>query len=162
MMPSLLLAIVLLVSLSTCCSYIIDNIIQPMRVSLLRTLQLDKEDWIEQQQHQQQQQQQQLQQQQHDNEGLNTRQKRLLNIYKKSIDDKTNIFGFTASSELVNGRIAMVSFLICFFIEDMTDESILDQIGLLEHEFHVSLYMLLLTLTVQPMVSFFKDDRVHK
>ena len=150
-----LLLVLLLASLASYChGYInvIDSIIAPMRVSLLRTLQLDKEEY--------QQQQQQLQ---HDNDnGLNTRQKRLLSIYKKNINDKNTMFGFTTSSELVNGRIAMVSFLICFFIEDITNESILEQIGLLEHNFHVSFYMLISALTIQPILSFFSDDNDTK
>jgi uncharacterized membrane protein len=90
--------------------------------------------------------------------SLNTRQKRLMNNYKKNINDKTNIFGFTSSSEVINGRIAMASFIICFFVEEVTDESILDQIGKLEHSLHISLFMLVLTFMIQPMLDFFKDD----
>lgn len=150
----LLLLIVTSSLLLQCDGFHIDSIISPMRSSLLRTLQLDKEEWQED-----------IKQQQlldisndNDNMSLNTRQKRLMNNYKKNINDKTNIFGFTSSSEVINGRIAMASFIICFFVEEITDESILDQIGKLEHSLHISLFMLVLTFMIQPMLYFFKDD----
>ena len=150
-----LLLLIVTSSLLQCDGFHIDSIISPMRSSLLRTLQLDKEEWQED-----------IKQQQlldisndNDNMSLNTRQKRLLNNYKKNINDKTNIFGFTSSSEVINGRIAMASFIICFFVEEVTDESILDQIGKLEHSLHISLFMLILTFMIQPMLDFFKDDR---
>ena len=135
-----------------CDGFHIDSIISPMRSSLLRTLQLDKEEWKEDIK------QQQLLNNDDYDMSLNTRQKRLLNNYKKSISDRSNVFGFTSSSEVINGRIAMASFIICFFVEEVTDESILDQIGLLEHSLHISLFMLILTFMLQPMIDFFKDD----
>ena len=150
----LLLLIVTSSLLLQCDGFHIDSIISPMRSSLLRTLQLDKEEWQED-----------IKQQQLldisndiDNMSLNTRQKRLMNNYKKNINDKTNIFGFTSSSEVINGRIAMASFIICFLVEEITDESILDQIGKLEHSLHISLFMLVLTFMIQPMLDFFKND----
>ena len=150
----LLLLIMTSSLLQRCDGFHIDSIISPMRSSLLRTLQLDKEEWQED-----------IKQQQlldisndNDNMSLNTRQKRLLNNYKKNMNDKTNIFGFTSSSEVINGRIAMASFMICFFVEEVTDESILDQIGKLEHSLHISLFMLILIFMIQPMFDFFKDD----
>lgn len=149
----IILSLTMISLLLSCCScFQIDNIISPMRISLLRTLQIDKEDWKEDS----------IKQQNllDNNKGydMNTRQKRLLDNYRKSVNEKTNIYGFTLNSELVNGRIAMIAFIICFFIENVTDASIIEQFSILEHNFHVSLYILIMTFTIQPMLAFFKDD----
>lgn len=150
MMIRLVILIVLLLLITNLIeSFQIENIISPsFKKTLIRTLQIDKEEWSKED----------MKTDDRYNEmHLNTRQRRLFELYKSNT--KKNTFGWNKDNEIINGRIAMISFFIIFLIEETTSESILEQLGVLEHGLHLSLYMLISFITIQPLIEFFDENK---
>ena len=147
---TLLLLLISLILMTTLIKgFQIENILSPsFKKTLIRTLQIDKEDWKKE-----------LEDDKYNNNEihLNTRQKRLFEQYKQNM--KKNTFGWNKDNEIINGRLAMISFFAMFIIEEFTDESILEQIGILEHGLHLSLYMLISFIIIQPMIEFFDETK---
>ena len=144
------LLLLMIVLQTKCFQFKINNILSSsFKKTIIRTLQIDN-DWKKESN----------KNELHDkyeysNMQINSRQKRLFETYKQNL--KKNYFGWSKDNEIINGRLAMLGFFAMFIVEEITDESILEQIGIIEHGTHLSLYILLSTLIIQPIVEFFEE-----